>query len=640
MHFLPMANSEVGMSNDAAGASGGSYQVFLSFRGSDTRYGFTDFLYHDLVDAGVHVFKEDDELRIDKAIGENLLHAINNSILYIPIFSRTYVSSRQCLRDLALIVDNVSKSKDKKSILPIFLDVEPEDVKLRTPLYSNAFEKHKEDFPKEVEAWRKALAEVGEIKGWNVKKDQSQVAIVKLVVEKVLEKLEIKRKSMTEHLVGLDDQVKHLTKLLDVDHCDVRLIGIYGKGGIGKTTLAKVIFNKLSSHFEKCCSFLEHVRESWLTKEGMVQLQRKLLFDIVGFGSTEHLLDSEQVMRRIGDTLSTKKVLVVLDDVDKKEHINKLIGGYSLHLGSRIIITTRNKIVLNVERPKDEILHYEMLKMDDVLALRLFCQHAFGGEFPSGIYHELSSKIVSIMEGLPLAIEVIGSLLNGKDKAFWKEMLVRLKEVPEEDIMEMLMISYDNLDRHQQHIFLDVACFLFNENKTDAIYMWADCRFYPIRGLKVLTDRCLIKILGNDKIWMHDQLIDMGRHIIHQESPFNLEKCSRLWIAQEALEIIRTKKRKDKVQALKIFKCGDSIEITNEEFERLQKLRFLQLHRGTFVGDFSKCHSNLRWFSWHSPRDFRANNMYLDHLVVCKFDTIDFNNDSKAWDLIKVNYMF
>ncbi|XP_056166728.1 disease resistance protein L6-like [Syzygium oleosum] len=630
-----MANSEAGSSCDAARALESEFHVFLSFRGPDCRHGFTDFLYHGLVDAGVSVFKDEDELQEGEVIGGNLLKAINSSIIYIPIFSRSYASSKWCLRELAHIIDNVSKSESEKSILPIFLDVEPEDVKLKTPRYTDALREHGNKFPDEVKAWRKALAEIDEIKGWNVKKDQSQAAIVKLVVEKVLEKLEIKQKSVTEHLVGLEDRVKHLTELLDVNHRDVRCIGIYGMGGIGKTTLAKVVFNQLSSNFGKCCSFLENVRESSSTKDGIVQLQKKLLSNIVGSPSAEQLMDSEQAMRTIGDTLSTEKLLVVLDDVDKKEHIEKLIGGYSLYSGSRVIITTRNKIILNVKGLEDEILWYEMLKIDDGLALQLFCQHAFGRDFPSNDYHRLSSKIVSNMGGLPLVIKVIGSLLNGKDKAFWQETLVRLREVPAEEILETLRISYDNLDKHQQQIFLDIACFLFNENKTDAIYMWADCQFYPIKGIKVLTDRCLIKLLDNDKIWMHDQLIDLGRRIVRQESRFNPGKRSRLWIAKEALEIIRTKKMKDEVQALKIFRSVDSIDITNEDFERLQNLRFLELNWGTFAGDFTRCRSNLRWFSWHSPLDFRASNMYFDRLVVCKFDAIDFKDDSKAWDLIK-----
>ncbi|XP_030452481.1 disease resistance protein L6-like [Syzygium oleosum] len=631
-----MANSEIETSSNAARALGGEYQVFLSFRGPDTRHGFTDFLYHGLVDAGVRVFKDDDELRVGEVIGGNLSRAINNSMIYIPIFSRTYASSKWCLRELAHIVDNVSQSDGKKSILPIFLDVEPEDVKLKTPQYSNALREHEKKFPDEVKAWRKALAEVDEIKGWNVKRDQSQAEIVNLVVKEVLEKLELKQKSVTENLVGLDDRVKHLIELLAVNNLDVRLIGIYGMGGIGKTTLAKVVFNKLASHFGKCCSFLEDVRESMSTKDGIIQLQKKLLSNIVGSKSAEGVNDSEQGMWRIEAIFRTKKVLVVLDDVDNKEHIKKLIGDKSLYSGSRIIVTTRNTTIMQVAGFKGTIIPYEMLKMEDALALQLFCRHAFGRPFPSDDYHGFSSEIVQSTGGLPLAIEVIGSLLNQKDNAFWEETLVRLRNVPEEEIQKKLRISYDDLDEYQQQIFLDIACFLFNEKKTDAIYMWADCQFYPERGIEVLTNRCLIKILDNNKFSIHDQLKDMGRQIVRQESPSDLGKRSRLWIAQEAIEIIRTERRKKKVQALEINVQDGSIEIANEEFERLPNLRFLNLSNGTFAGNFAQCHSKLRWISWSSPcQDFRANNMYLDNLLVFKLDGNHFTDDSKAWDLIK-----
>ncbi|XP_048133978.1 disease resistance protein L6-like [Rhodamnia argentea] len=632
-----MANSEAGTGSDAAQASRGEYEVFLSFRGPDTRHEFTDFLYHGLVDAGVRVFKDDTELRKGEVISKKLRSAIKKSKLYVPVFSQTYASSKWCLLELTLMVNNVSMSKGEKTILPIFLDVEPADLKLYTPLYKNAFRKHKQRDPNKVKVWTNALAKVAEISGWNVKKDQSKAEIVKLVVGEVSERLKIKEILVTEHLVGLDDRVKRLTEFLDVNHRDVRLIAIYGMGGMGKTTIAQVIFNLLRSHFGKCCSFLENVRERSSTKEDIVRLQKKLLFDIVGSRSIDQFDDWERGKTNIEEILRTKKVLLVLDDVADDQHIKNLLRTYSFYSGSRIIVTTRDQTIPTVEGFKGEILRYEMQKMDNGPALKLFCRHAFNEDLPPDDYRERSNKIVSGIGGLPLAIQVIGSLLKRRDEALWKETSDNLKNASEGEILKKLRISYDDLDSVQKIIFLDIASCFVNEKKSEAIYMWSSCQLKPVKGIKVLTERCLIKILDNDLLWMHDQLIALGRQIVRDDSRGNLGKQSRLWIAEEARVIIRNAARKNKVQGLEIDGLDDSIEITNEEFQRLENLRFLKLHNGTYSGDFAKCSSNLRWFSWHSYplTDFRADNLDFGLLVVCKLDDMHFKDDSNAWDWIK-----
>ncbi|KAL3730500.1 hypothetical protein ACJRO7_027502 [Eucalyptus globulus] len=173
-----MASLEAGTST--SNTLGGEYQVFLSFRGLDTRYGFTNCLYHALVDAGIRVFIDDEELRPGERISGNLLRAIDDSKLYIPIFSKNYASSHWCLRELAKMVENSSKSKEdgKKVILPIFYDVKPDDVKLKTTLYREAIsnleqkmeDENKKFNSKDVETWRQALEEVDGTKGWELEK--------------------------------------------------------------------------------------------------------------------------------------------------------------------------------------------------------------------------------------------------------------------------------------------------------------------------------------------------------------------------------------------------------------------------------------------------------------------------------------
>lgn len=142
---------------------GAHYQVFLSFRGPDTRKGFTDCLYHFLKSAGIRVFKDDEDQPLGEKI-EKILDAINNSTVCIPIFSRGYASSKWCLKELAKMM------KLGKNIIPIFYDVTPDDVKLKTSLYVDALMKHessstKEDVALEMENWKEALTKVGPFTG-------------------------------------------------------------------------------------------------------------------------------------------------------------------------------------------------------------------------------------------------------------------------------------------------------------------------------------------------------------------------------------------------------------------------------------------------------------------------------------------
>ncbi|XP_039167602.1 TMV resistance protein N-like [Eucalyptus grandis] len=448
-------------SSDAGTSSGSNYQVFLSFRGPDTRKGFTNVLYRDLNDAGICVFLDDDELPPGATIRRSLEQAINNSKIYIPVFSQNYASSHWCLSELKQIVEITFNSEGKKEILPIFLDVETDDVKLKTSRYGDAIQKlecEKRWSNEQVNEWRNALMKVGTIKGWEAKNYKGHGELIRYVVEEVMKKLETKHRSVPKQLLGIDDRVLTVSELLDVNSGGVRFIRIYGMGGIGKTTLAKVVFNKLSSHFGKCCCFLEDVRVKSSRIDGLVELQKKLLSEIGAPAGVKNIDEIDDGMHRIGEALQKNKVLIVLDDVDNSDQVKTLVGNGTLHLGSRILITTRNRDELQTDY---QILDYELEVMTDGPALKLFSRHAFNKDFPLDDYIVLSREIVYETGRLPLALEVIGSFLSrNKNQKIWEETLAKLKKAPHKDVFRKLKISYDALTFEQRQIFLDIACFL------------------------------------------------------------------------------------------------------------------------------------------------------------------------------------
>ncbi|KAL3741755.1 hypothetical protein ACJRO7_017256 [Eucalyptus globulus] len=624
-------------SSDPGTSSGSEYQVFLSFRGPDTRAGFTDVLFHSLIDAGIFAFRDDEELRVGERIDGSLQRAIDNSKIYIPIFSRTYASSQWCLRELAQIMSNTSKSEGNKEMLPIFFDVDPDDVKLKTPLYLDAIltlKQEKKLRNEQVDAWKEALIQVKAVKGWEVKKYKGYGELIKLVVEEVVEKLKTKHRLVTEHLVGIDDQVEAISKLLDVNSNGVRLIKIYGMGGIGKTTLAKVIFNQLSSHFKKCCCFLEDVREKSSRIDGILGLQKKLLSEISNPTGTRSIDEIDYGMRRTGEALCNKKIFIVLDDVDNNEQVEKLVGKITFYSGSRVLITTRNKDVLQINRLKCQIADYEMEVISTNHALELFSRHAFNRNSPSDDYNDLSREIVHATGRLPLALEVIGSYLHHKTQELWKETLDRLRKAPHKDVFGKLKISYDALSFEHQQIFLDIACFFIGEDKTNAIYMWKDCEFLPNTGIAILISMSLIKILENNKFWMHDQLRDLGREIVRLENPINPEERSRIWIREEVLDVTRTNEINKKVQALYLDTSAHGVVVQSKEIGRFEHLRFLKLSRLSLVGETMSHLTKLRWISLR--RIYKWTNMYLKNVVVLEFSAIDLLDDSRLQNIMKV----
>ena len=185
------------------------------------------------------------------------------------------------------------------------------------------------------------------------------------IIKDVLNKLDPKYINVSTHLVGIDPLVHTISDFISTATDDVRLVGIHGMPGIGKTTIAKVVFNQLCYGFEGSC-FLSNINETSEQSNGLVLLQEQLLHDILK-QNPANINNVDRGMVLIKERLCHKRVLVVVDDVTYQYQLNALVGdGSWFGPGSRVIITSEDeRLLLKVDRK----CHVKELKRDASLQL-------------------------------------------------------------------------------------------------------------------------------------------------------------------------------------------------------------------------------------------------------------------------------
>ena len=326
----------------------------------------------------------------------------------------------------------------------------------------------------------------------------------------------------------MESRVEKLKSYLTIESNDVRIIGIWGTGGMGKTALAKVVYRMVSNQFEACC-FIANVREE-CEKYGLRKLQRRLLKKLL---MLKNLILHDDEVQMMKNRLRNKKILLVLDDITKLDQLEMLAGKNCLFgSGTRVIITTRDRHLLGLR--EEEIYEAEALNHDE--ALKLFSLKAFKMDHPIEDYGKLSQAFVDYCKGLPLALEVLGSSLYNRSIGEWKSKLGRLTKFCDGEILGVLRISFDELEQPDKEIFLHIACFFNHKNGDDVIKFLDYLELHAKIGLRVLIDKSLIKLHEN-QLWMHDLLQEMGRDIVCQECK-DPEERSRLWSFEDINNVL------------------------------------------------------------------------------------------------------
>ncbi|WMV34806.1 hypothetical protein MTR67_028191 [Solanum verrucosum] len=688
------------------------YDAFLSFRGEDTRNNFVAHLFKRLQGIGINVFKDDVKLERGKFISTELLKAIEESRTAIIIFSKDYASSTWCLDELTMIMECVDKKEQKA--YPVFYNVEPSDIRMKTESssFAKALEKHREDFKanfelatkheadlalkkkyetnhkdnlEKVQRWKDSLHRAAGIAGLDVRKtangglgvglpcwrfqvrnplpvkarglpygsSSSHRAYLVRVTSPMWNEAESIDKIINdnfrnmhhtvsdtgEYLVGIESRMGEVESLLKFRSDDVRFIGIWGIGGVGKTTLARKYFDKVSYQFQGSC-FLANVREE-SKKHGLMYLQKTLLSGLLK-EKEKKISSFYEGAGMIKTKLCCWKVLIVFDDVDDEDQLEYLVGNHDwFGDGSIIITTTRNQALL---RSHDKLYSVPELAKDD--AIKVFSWHAFQKPTPNKEFLKLSKSVVDYAKGLPLALKVLGSFLCKQGITEWRSALDRLKDIGYEKIVKQLGLSLDGLNHKEKNIFLDIACFFRGRKRDDVITILNSFGFHSEIGTSVLIQKSLLYI-SEGMVEMHDLIEQMGQQVarnVDQDKPWN---HSRLWHEQDIKTVFSANERTESIKGIMV-PIGSDRHICkwSKAFRNMPCLRLLIVkgeearHHDPICDPIEYLPSNLKWLDWSYysftslPADFEPGNLVGLNMTFSSL--VEIFQEPKAFDKLTI----
>ncbi|VYS49319.1 unnamed protein product [Arabidopsis thaliana] len=592
------------------------YNVFTSFHGPDVRIKFLSHLRQQFIYNGITMF-DDNGIERSQIIAPALQKAIGESRIAILLLSKNYASSRWCLDELLEILK--CKEDIGQIVMTVFYEVDPSHVRKQTGDFGNTFNKTCATKTEEERSkWSEALTYVGNIAGEHFLKWDNEAEMIEKIARDVSNKLNATPCRDFDGMVGLEAHLRKMESLLDLDNVGVKMVGISGPAGIGKSTIARALHSRLSNKFQHTC-FMDNLRGSYntsLEKYGLqLYLQEQFLSKVLKLKGIRicHL-------GVIKDRLQYLKVLVILDDVESLDQLEALANITWFGPGSRVIVITENKEIWQQHGIKD-IYHVGFPSRRE--ALMIFCLSAFRQTCPPDGFKDLVDDVASICGDLPLGLHVLGSSLRGKSQADWKDELPRLRNSLDGRIESVLKVGYESLHEKDQALFLHIAVFFNYENVDHVTAMLAKSNLDVRLGLKILANKYLIHI-DHDRestVVMHRLLQVMAEQVISKQEPW---KRQILVDPKEISYVLENEVGNGSIVGVSFDVAHiNKLIISSRAFERMYNLVFLKVYDGrhcsarkTYNLEGIEFPRHLRLLHWDAyPRKSLPRRFYQENIV-------------------------